>query len=157
MKEFVAFSFTALVSYWMVMFFFGVSAGFASYFPILSIFGSILLFTVVNPILVFSSRIGLIGALISCLLILPQSLMFVMGAIDDGLFNWGVLIAFLPFLLVCLSLFFSVKRILKKKHSLKGLPSNLNFKIILAAIPVVLFLVYVISVWDYLSFDMLKI
>ena len=157
MKIFITYLLTAIISYWMVMFFFGVSAGFANYSPILSVLGSVLLFSVVSPVLVFNSRLGLYGGIIASLLMLPQGFMFVLGALDDNVFNWGVILVSLPFLLIVFNLFFTLKKVVKKDYSLKGIPVNNSFKMILSGIPIMLFIVYLISIWEYLSLGMFKI
>jgi len=157
MKIFITYLLTAIISYWMVMFFFGVSAGFANYSPILSVLGSVLLFSVVSPVLVFNSRLGLYGGIIASLLMLPQGFMFVLGALDDNVFNWGVILVSLPFLLIVFNLFFTLNKVVKKDYSLKGIPVNNSFKMILSGIPIMLFIVYLISIWEYLSLGMFKI
>lgn len=157
MKIYITNLLTALSAFWMILFLYGVSAGFASFIPIIALLSSVVLFTVATPIFIYNIRIGLVISLVCCLLILPYSVMFIMGVIDDGVFNFGVLLVLLPILLIYLCLYFILKSLLGKNSVIKGLPVNKVSKVILAAIPILLFIIYIACTGKYWSWDVFKI
>jgi hypothetical protein len=123
---------------------YGVSAGFANYFPIIALIGSVFLFVIASPILVYNARLGLIVGLISCLLILPYNVIYVKGVFEDGVFNWGVLLAILPTVLVLISIYLTTKPIILKHTVMAGIPSNKAIKLFLSGTPIFLFVLYLI-------------
>lgn len=157
MKLYIFYILTALLTSWMILFLYGVSAGFASYAPIAALLGSVLLFTVATPILVYNTRVGLIIGLIGCLLILPYNVGFAKGVFDDGVFNWGILLALLPIVLILFSTYFTVKPLLVKGTLISGIPSNAIAKLFLSGIPIALFILYLILYGKYWSWQMFKI
>jgi hypothetical protein len=157
MKLYIFYVLTALFTAWMVLFIFGVSAGFASYIPIAALLGSLLLFLVAAPIFVFNVKIGLKTGLIGCLFLLPYNLMFVIGVISDGILNWGILLIFIPTFLMIVSTYLTAKLLLKKKFVISDKPSNKIIKIMLSGTPIVLFIIYFISTWKYWSWGFFKI
>jgi hypothetical protein len=156
MRLYILYTLTALLTSWMILFLYGVSAGFANYAPIAALLGSVLLFILAAPILIFSKRIGLIIGLIGCLLIVPYNIGFTKSVFDDGVFNWGVLIAILPTVLILFGIFFTAKGLLFKDTVIK-IPSGLTAKILLAGIPIALFLLYLIFYGKYWSWQMFKV
>lgn len=156
MRLYILYISTALLTFWMILFLYGVSAGFANYVPVVALLGSVLLFVLAAPILLYNTRIGLIIGLASCLLIIPYSIGFTKSIFDDGVFNWGVLIAILPTVLILFSVFFTAKSLFVKGAVIKT-PSGSTVKILLASIPVALFLLYLVFYGKYWSWQMFKI
>ncbi len=156
MRLYILYTLTALLTSWMILFLYGVSAGFANYAPIAALLGSVLLFILAAPILICSQRVGLIIGLTGCLLIVPYNIGFTKSVFDDGVFNWGVLIAMLPTLLILFSLFFTAMGLLFKGTVMKT-PQGLTAKMLLAGIPIILFLLYLIFYGKYWSWQMFKV
>ena len=155
MRLYILYTLTALLTSWMILFLYGVSAGFSNYAPIAALLGSVLLFILAAPMLIYIKRVGLIIGLVGCLLIVPYNMGFTKSVFDDGVFNWGVLIAILPTLLILFSLFFTAKGLLFK-DTVITIPSGLTAKILLAGIPIALFLLYLIFYGKYWSWQMFK-
>jgi len=153
MRVYLSYVFTGLVTFWVVLFLFGVSAGFAHYAPIIALIGSVLLFAVASPILVLQKRLGLIIGIVSCLLILPFDIGFTISLFDDGVFNWGTLLGFVPIVLIGLSLFFTMKDFKGNRQSF----TNLKIKILLFSIPILLLILYIIFYGRYWSWQMFKL
>lgn len=152
MRSYFLYILTGLVTFWMVLFLFGVSAGFANYTPIMAIIGSVLLFTVASPTLLINKRLGLILAVISFLLILPFVIGFTISIFDDGVINWGTFLAFVPIILISFSLFYTIKDFKKGSILL-----NQTVKILLFCIPILLFIIYVIVYGKYWNWQMFKL
>jgi hypothetical protein len=76
MKFYILYLTGSLLTSLLVVFYLGISAGFANYLPILALLGCILLFTIASPLIILSKKLGLIIGLISTILILPYSLIF---------------------------------------------------------------------------------
>jgi hypothetical protein len=140
----------------MILFLYGVSAGSANYAPIAALLGSVVLFVLAAPIFVYRQRVGLIVGLAGCLLIVPYNIGFAKSVFDDGFFDWGVLVAILPTLLILFSLFFTAKGLILKNAVVK-MPSGLTSKVLLSGIPIVLFLLYLIFYGKYWSWQMFRI
>lgn len=156
MRLYIFYTLTALLTSWMILFLYGVSAGFANYVPIAALLGSVVLFVLAAPIFVYRQRVGLIIGLAGCLLIVPYNISFAKSVFDDGVLNWGVLIAMLPTLLILFSLFFTAKGLMLKNAVVK-MPSGLTSKILLAGIPIALFLLYIIFYGKYWSWQIFRI
>jgi hypothetical protein len=156
MRLYIFYTLTALLTSWMILFLYGVSAGFANYAPIAALLGSVVLFVLAAPIFVYRQRVGLIVGLAGCLLIVPYNIGFAKSVFDDGVLNWGVLIAMLPTLLILFSLFFTAKGLMLKNAVVK-MPSGLTSKILLAGIPIALFLLYIIFYGKYWSWQIFRI
>lgn|GEM_PF-1804137 len=152
MRSYFLYILTGLVTFWVVMFLFGVSAGFANYTPIMAIIGSALLFTVASPTLVINKRIGLIIGAISSLLILPFDIGFTISIFDDGAINWGTFLAFAPIILVSLSLFYTVK-----DFKSSAILLNQTVKILLFCIPILFFILYIVFYGKYWNWQMFKL
>ncbi len=156
MRLYILYTLTALLTFWMILFLYGVSAGFANYTPIAALVGSVVLFVLAAPIFVYRQRVGLIIGLAGCLLIVPYNIGFARSVFDEGVLNWGVLIAILPTLLILFSLFFNVRGLMVKNAVVK-MPSGLTPKILLAGIPITLFLLYLIFYGKYWSWQMFSV
>ncbi len=144
MKFYILYIITALLTFWIILVLFGVSAGFANPVPVIALVGSLLLFTISSPLLIYNSRIGLFLGLAFLLMMLPFTLGFVILGIEDGVFNWGIIFSFLPALLVMLGLYLTTRQIIFQKDFIVNLPMSSITKIILAIIPIGLTLVYFI-------------
>jgi hypothetical protein len=138
MKVYFSYLNTAFFNFWIIAFYLGFSAGFASYIPIFALFGVFLLFLSAS-IIIYFQRIGLILGLISSLMIVPYGINVILGIIEDGVLNLGILLA-VPFLLVLLTIYLSITY-LKKYKEIK-LPVHNIINIILAIIPVLLIILY---------------
>jgi len=60
-----------------VLFYLGVSAGFANYIPVAALLGSVLLFVVAVPLVVYYQKAGSLIGLIGCVLMLPYNFMYI--------------------------------------------------------------------------------
>ncbi|MFC0317952.1 MULTISPECIES: hypothetical protein [Olivibacter] len=144
---------TSLITFWVVLFLFGVSAGFANYAPIIAMLGTVLLFSIASPLLVIKKRLGLVFGLIGGLLILPFDIGFTAGVFEDGLFNWGVVLGFVPIILVLLSLFYTVKEL-----KVKGEQALSNIvRITMIGVPILLSILYIVIYGKYWSWQMFGI
>ena len=155
MKIYTFYLITALLIFWMILFLYGVSAGFASFAPISALLGSVILFTIAAPVFIYNIRIGLIIGLIGCLLMLPYMFIIVKGVFEDGVFNWGILIGMLPTVLILLSIYFTIKPLLGAS-AVSGLPSNAIVKLLLSGIPLALFILYLLLYGQYWSWEMFR-
>ena len=153
MRIYLSYILTGLVTFWVVLFLFGLSAGFAHYAPIIALTGSVLLFAVASPILILRKRLGLIIGIVSCLLIVPFDIGFTISLFDDGVFNWGTLLGFIPIVLIGLSLFFTIKDFSTNHQNF----TNRKVKILLFIIPILLLILYVIFYGRYWSWQMFKL
>lgn len=154
MKVYITYFFVSLFTSYMILFQLGVSAGFASYIPVIALLGSIILFVVANPVFVYNKRIGLYIGLVSCLLILPYMIFFIGGIISALItgtkINYIILIILIPPLLLIFGIYISIKEVLERKE-VKEVYSSTNkvVKVILAAIPILLFILYPIYYGKY--------
>ena len=154
-KVYISYLLTALLTCWIILFYFGVSAGFASYLPIVALFGCLLLFVIAAPILAYKARLGLFIGLLACVIILPFNLMFSKGIFDDGVLNIGVLLL-IPTILNIASLYLTSRFLLIGTPSSKL--SNNNFaNMSMAVIPILLLVLYLICFGRYWSWQMFKI
>lgn len=151
MRVYIAYILTAVLNYYPIVAFWGMSLA-----PV-SFFGSVILFTVAAPILIYNVRLGLIIGLIGCLLIFPYMFMIGKGIFEDDIFNSGILIAILPTVLILLSTYLTVKILLAKSTVVSGIPLNTIVRLLLSLIPIVLFAIYSISTWHYWSSEIFRI
>lgn len=152
MKSYFLYILTGIVTFGIVMFFYGVSAGFANYTPIMAIISSALLFTVAAPALIAQKRLGLIIGIIGELLILPFAVGLTVGIFEDGGVNWGIILAFLPIVLILLSLLFTVKDFKTGEIILSR-----TVKIMLIGAPILLFLLYIGLYGKYWNWQIFKL
>jgi hypothetical protein len=125
----------------------GFSVGFANYIPIVALLGAILLFIVALPTLIYSPRIGVIVGLGACVMLLAYGISTFLGVIEDGVFNWGILIL-TPFVLTLISIYLSLN-ILLSKREMPNIPKDKVIKVILSSIPIILFALYLIFYGKY--------
>lgn len=144
MKFYILYIVTSLLTAWIILVLLGVSAGFANFIPIMALSGAFLLFAVATPMLLYNSRIGLILGFIFLIAMLPYTIGFAKSGLDDGVFNWGVVLSFLPALLTLLTLYLSVKQIFIHRETVLSLPTSSVAKVVLAAIPIGITLLYFI-------------
>ena len=81
MRIYVAYLLAALLSFYLVMLYYGVSAGFASPVPVLALVGTLVLSAMAAPVLVYSARVGLWLGALGCGLLLPYSVTFLRGVL----------------------------------------------------------------------------
>ncbi len=110
MRLYILYVLAALFNFYLLMLYYGISAGFATYAPILGIWGSILMFGVAAPALMIRERIGLIIGLICCLLLLiydiPYLLMNLRKVFLENKFQWEALLFSIPPILTIVSTVF---------------------------------------------------
>jgi hypothetical protein len=142
MKIYFLYIIASLLTVWVILVFLGVSAGFANLTPIIAIIGALFLFAIATPLLIYNTRIGLILGLLSLIAMLPFTIGFAKSGLADRIFNWGVILTLLPVLLTFISLYLSVKQIFFQPVINLYLPVSATAKFLLAAIPVVITLLY---------------
>lgn len=144
MKIYILYIITSLLTAWVILFLLGVSSGFANFIPIAGLLGSLLLFAVATPLLLYNSRTGLILGIIFLIAMLPYIFGFAKSGLEDGVFNWGIIISLLPSLVTLVTLYLSVKQIIFQPAINLSLPTNSTVKFVLAAIQVGITLLYFI-------------
>lgn len=147
MRQYILYLITAITTYYLVMFIWGVSAGFNSYMPIVAVIGSILLFVVAAPILAVNYKVGLFLGIGCCLIMLPFNAMYFLSFFKENKsgYNLFSILMLLPTIFNLLTIDTSV--VAFRKNSTIGFSKS--FKIVLAVVPVFLFIIYLISVWKY--------
>ena len=153
MKIYISYFATAFLNFWLITFYLGYSAGFANYIPIVSLIGTFLLFIVAIPTLIYNPRIGIIVGLVACLMLLAYGISTFLGVIEDGVFNWGILIL-TPIVLTVINIYLSLN-ILLSKSAMPNIPKYRVIKAILSSIPIILFVLYVIfngKYWNIYEF-----
>ena len=144
MRLYILYLITSLLIAWTIILMLGVSAGFASKIPVVALCGSLLLCAVATPVLLYNNRAGLIIGLIAILLMVPYSIGFAKTGLEDGVFNWGVLLFMLPALLVLLCVYMTARYLLFKTGFNLGVPASSGLKLFLAFIPISLTILYFI-------------
>lgn len=130
------------------MFIWGVSAGFANYIPIIAVVGSVAMFTIAAPALVLHFKTGLILGLIFSLFMMPFNVIYFIGVIENPNYhNLAGMLSIIPSLLNGLTLFLIMAALYRKELGITG---KLR-KRLLAALPVILFIIYIISIWKYVA------
>lgn len=122
----------------------GFSAGFANALPIVALISALLLFALATPVLLYKSLLGLILGLIFLLAILPYTFGLAWYVLNDGVYNWGALVAVLPALLIILSIYTSARCLYFQRGVLTSLPKNMIIKTIMAILPIGLTMLYFI-------------
>ncbi len=150
-RTYLLYLFTGLMTFWVVLFLFGISAGFSNYAPILALVGAVILFSVASPILVIKRKVGLILGLIGVLLLLPFDIGFTIGIFEEESLNWGTLLALIPIVLTLLTLIYSIKE-LRSTEKLKI--GNRIIKVTMVALPLLLLLLYILFYGKYWSWQM---
>jgi len=157
MKLYLLYLSTAVINSWIILFLFGISAGFANYFPVLALLGSILMFLLAAPISIHKTRLGLILGLISYLLVLPYILLFTKGILEDGLFDLVTVFTAMPLPLILLGIYYTVKLLRTKSAENLDIPSNRAVRLLLSFVPMALFVLYLILYGQYWSWESFKV
>jgi len=152
MRTYFLYVLTGVITFWTVLFLFGVSAGFANYAPILAVIGSCLLFSLASPALLLNRRIGLIVGVVCFLMILPFDIGFTLSIFNDGGVNLGTFLAFIPIILILISLIYTIKDF--KSGNVEIVKP---LKVTLVSIPILLFILYIAFYGKYWSWEMFKI
>lgn len=142
MRYYILYIITSLLAAWMILMLIGFSAGLVNLTPVVALTGAVLLFSIASPILLYNNRIGLILGLIFLIAMLPYFIGFSVSVLDDGSFNWGVVLSLLPVTLILLALFLSARQLFFRKGIILSMPTNSLIRAVLAAIPVGLILLY---------------
>ncbi|ULQ51059.1 hypothetical protein [Flavihumibacter fluvii] len=142
MKIYFSYIISSLLTAWVILFLYSVSAGFASFAPIVALFGALLLFAIAAPLLLYNSRIGLILGCILLTMMLPYTIGYAKSVLDDRVFNWGVILSLLPALLTLFALYLSIKQIFFQPEINFLLKASASAKFLFAAIPVSITLLY---------------
>lgn len=146
----------ALCTAWVVSFGLGFSLGFASYIPIMALFGSVFLFAVAAPLLIYKTRLGVILGFIGCLFIIPFNFLFISGFFEDRVFSWVMILALLMLFSPLYGLFMALRLIAKKESDIVGFNST-SLRFILAFTPIVLLNLYLVFYGKYWSWSMFNI
>lgn len=144
MRTYLLYFFTGLLTFYITLFLFGISAGFANITPVLAIIGSVLIFSLATPFLIIKRKIGIMLGLISCGLIFPFILGFTFSLFEDGALNIGTLFGFLPIILLLLAIYNSFKTLKLEQSNI-----NISLKYVLIIIPVGITILYVIFYGKY--------
>ncbi|RCR65965.1 hypothetical protein [Larkinella punicea] len=155
MKIYISYFSTAFFNFWLISFYLGFSAGFASYIPIVALLGVVILFVIAIPILIYYFRIGIIIGLIACIILSVHGVSIFWGIIEEGSFNWGLFILS-PFFLTLTSIYFSLNALYGTKK-ISNLPKDKNIKLILSSIPIILFTLYLIFYGKFWNINEFKI
>lgn len=142
----------ALITSFIILTLFFVSAGFANYFPILALIGCVVLFVLAAPITMYNFRAGLVVGSIGNILVLPYQFLFTKGIIDDHVWNWVILLGIVPLTLSFLA-FYLLIRLRLNKVLLNNTSSNGFLRVFLTAIPILLFISYVYFFGNYWGYD----
>ena len=108
MRIYVAYLLAALLSFYLVMLYYGVSAGFASPVPVLALVGTLVLSAMAAPVLVYSARVGLWLGALGCGLLLPYSVTFLRGVLMEWHWHWLMPLGLIPAVLVLVSSYYTV-------------------------------------------------
>lgn len=157
-KIYILYVIAALCTAWIVAFYLGFSAGFANYVPIAALLGSVLLFVIAVPLIVYYQRPGLFTGLIGCFLMLPYSLMFVGHLFKgySGKWKFSIILIMIPSILVLINAYLTVNSLFIRKSEMSPIATHNVSKLILAGIPVLLFVIYLVLYGSSWSWDMFK-
>ena len=149
MRIYVAYLLAALLSFYLVMLYYGVSAGFASPVPVLALVGTLVLSTMAAPVLVYSPRVGLWLGALGCGLLLPYSVMFLGGILLEWPWHWLIPVAMLPGLLVLVSSYATARSWQRPNTPWLRFPASAWGKCSLALLPLLLWGSYFFSTWEF--------
>lgn len=158
MRLYIGYLLAGLLNFYLVMLYYGVSAGFASYMPILALVGAAVLFVMAAPILIYQPKAGLYVGLIGCLFLLPYSVSFIISMFEEASSSW--LLVFLAALMVTpvsFSSYWTVKALLQANLSQHTFPSKPVVKFLLCVLPIFLCGSYIFSIREYLSWSMFSL
>ncbi|WP_460615760.1 hypothetical protein [Hymenobacter seoulensis] len=145
------------MTFFVVMLYHGVSAGVASYVPLLALAGATLLFVVAAPLLVYHPTVGLYSGLAGCLLQVPFSMRFLALVVNDvvhGAAPWALLVGILPVTLVLLSSYWTGKALLRPSSPRLTWPAVPAINVLLCVLPLLLAGSYVYAIRASLSWSM---
>ena len=108
-RIYVAYLLATLLSFYLVMLYHGVSAGFAIPVPVLALVGTLVLSAFATPALVYSARGGLWLGALGCGLLLLYSVMFLGGVLMEWRWHWLMPLGLLPAALVLVSSYYTVR------------------------------------------------
>jgi len=145
MRIYLAYLLAAILSFWLVMFYYGFSAGFASHLPVLALAGTVVLSAIAAPVLVYHARAGLWLGAIGCGLLLPYSVVFLVGVLQEWRWQGLMLLAMLPAVLVLVSSYCTARAWQRPSTSLLRFPASLWLKSGLFLLPLLLWGSYFFS------------
>ncbi|GAA3976207.1 hypothetical protein [Hymenobacter antarcticus] len=146
MRIYVAYLLAALLSFYLVMLYYGVSAGFASPVPVLALVGTLVLSTFAAPALVYHPRVGLWLGAVGCGLLLPYSIMFMGGILKEWQWNWLLPLGLLPGVLVLVSSYCTMQAWRAPLSSWLTLPAHPWLRRALVLLPLLLWTSYLFSI-----------
>lgn len=144
MKFYILFILNSFLTAWVILLFLSISAGFASFIPIMALIGALFLFAIATPILLYKNRLGLILGLVFLVIMLPYTIGLAISGLGDRVVNLGTIFSFLPGLLALLTLYLVTKQIFFQKESNLSILTNPLIKVVLAAIPIGITILYFI-------------
>src|SRR5258708_13931321 len=148
-KLYTLYVLTAMLNFWVILFNLGFSAGLANYFPVFALLGTILLFIIASPMLVYKMCMGIIIGFASFFFIFPYSILFTISLFQDWRFSWSLLLVTIPSILVLGCIYITVKYLFTKGYFASIKPINRTAKILLSVIPLLLFILYIIRYGRY--------
>ncbi|WP_316838578.1 hypothetical protein [Pedobacter gandavensis] len=146
---------SALWTAWVVSFSLGFSSGFASSIPVAALLGSVVIFTVASPVVIYKTNLGLLLGLIGYLFIIPFNFILIKRILEDGIFNWIILIGLSMPLLVLMGFIVTMKLILKKNIHLIEFNGK-YLRLALSYTPIILFALYLILYGKYWTWAMFE-
>jgi len=146
MRIYVAYLLAALLSFYLVMLYYGVSAGFASPVPVLALVGTLVLSAMAAPVLVYSPRVGLWLGALGCGLLLPYSVMFLGGVLMEWHWHWLMPLGLLPAVLVLVSSYYTVRALRTRLVAGLAFPAHPWLKRSLVLLPLLLWASYLVSI-----------
>ena len=149
MRIYVAYLLAALLIFYLVMLYYGVSAGFASPVPVLALVGTLVLSAMAAPVLVYSPRVGLWLGALGCSLLLPYSAVFGGGVLLEWRWHWLMPVAMLPGLLVFVSSYATARSWQRPNTPWLRFPASAWGKCSLALLPLLLWGSYFFSTWEF--------
>lgn len=155
-KAYLLYLLVGLITAFLTVSYLGSSIGFANYLPIGALLGSVLLFAMAAPITLYYLRLSLYIGLISIFLILPYVSMFTVQFLMEyrGALHWSVILILLPSIMVLISLCLTIRLLMAKE--LVSISSNKYLRVLLASIPIIMFLLYLAlygNEWNWEMFN----
>ena len=148
MRLYLAYLLAAILSFHLVMLYYGVSAGFANSLPVLALAGCVVLSAVASPVLVYNARAGLWLGALGCVLLLPYSVVFLGGVLQEWRWRWVMPLALLPSVLILVSASCTARAWQQPSTSLLRFPVSLWVKRGLFLLPLLLWGRYFYSTRD---------
>ena len=146
MRIYLAYLLAAFLSFYLVMLYYGVSAGFASAIPVFTLVGAFVLSAVAAPVLVYHTRTGLWLGALGCGLLLPYSVLFLGSIFREWHWNWFMALAMLPTVLVLVSSYGTVRAWRQPLTSWLTFPVHPWLRRGLVLLPLLLWASYLMSI-----------